>query len=268
MNSTEALLFKAPDEQAPGIVEMPAEEYHALDRVSCSMLKRMDCPAKAHVFKEPSAAMDLGTAVHALVLEPDKDLVAVAPKVDRRTKAGKEQWAAFQREAEGKLILSQDDYDKARAMRDSVMAHPVAADLFADGKPEQTILWADEGTGEPCKARLDWLRNDRVVVDLKTARSAAPGAFSRASFDLKYHWQDAWYSMAVGADDFFFVVVESEAPYVCEIYRLTDEAKEIGRSEIMAALEKYHACRLFDHWPGYSDEPKVTVIDLPAWAYR
>ncbi|RME56034.1 hypothetical protein D6779_11355 [Candidatus Parcubacteria bacterium] len=250
------------------IIEMPADEYHSLDRVSCSILKKMDCPAKARVFKEPSAAMDLGTAVHALVLEPDKDLIAVAPKINRRTKAGKEEWEAFQREADGKVILSQDDYNKACAMCDSVISHPVAADLFSEGKAEQSILWTDTETGEPCKARLDWLRNDRIVVDLKTARSASPGAFSRATFDLKYHWQCSWYSMAADADDFFFVVVESEAPYICEVYRLTDEAKEVGRSEVMAALEKYHACRIFDHWPGYSDEPKITMIDLPAWAYK
>jgi len=250
------------------IKTIPAEEYFAIDAVSCSLLKRMDCPAKAHISKPPSAAMDLGTVVHALVLEPDADLIAVAPEINRRTKAGKEEWAEFQKANSGKLILDQATFEQACCMRDSVLAHAAASGLLRDGKPEQSVFWNDEHTAEPCKARIDWLRNDNVIVDLKTARCAAPGAFAKACADLKYHWQDAFYTDAVEAPAFFFVVVESEEPYLTEVYQLTDDARELGRACYRQALDEYHACKMFDSWPGYNGEDKITMLDLPAWAYK
>ena len=51
---------------------------------------------------EPSASMVLGTAVHSMLLEPDKDSIAVAPAINRRTNAGKEKWEEFSIDAETK----------------------------------------------------------------------------------------------------------------------------------------------------------------------
>jgi len=73
--------------------EMPAEKYHAVDALSKSMMsKLLKSPAhyKAALEErqEPSKAMQVGTAVHAAVLEPHlyQQLVAVIPPdVDMRT---------------------------------------------------------------------------------------------------------------------------------------------------------------------------------------
>ena len=61
--------------------------------------------------QETTPAMIKGSAFHVLTLEPDKflDQYAIAPKVDRRTKAGKETWANFSSENEGKQILTSQD---------------------------------------------------------------------------------------------------------------------------------------------------------------
>lgn len=251
------------------IPDLPSDDYFALDAVSCSLLKRMECPCKAFISKPPTPAMALGTAVHAMVLEPEKNLIAVAPEINRRTKAGKEEWAKFQEGNKDKIVITAEVAEKAKGMADSVMSHAVARDLFTNGNAEQTVTWTDVRTGEKCKARLDWWRNDNVVVDLKTASNAHPGAFAKASYDLKYHWQDAFYTEGAQADNFIFVVVESEEPYVCEVYQLTTEAKQLGKFEIEAALDTYHACRMFDDFTGgYNGEDKLTIIDLPGWAYR
>ena len=87
------------------LLSIPNEEYHARPGVSASMLKSMasgwrsfeaEYITKTAPRKE-SAAMALGTAVHAALLEPEAfaDEYAVIPEEcsDRRTKAYKE-WAA------------------------------------------------------------------------------------------------------------------------------------------------------------------------------
>jgi exodeoxyribonuclease VIII len=64
------------------------------------------------VIPEPTPAMRIGSAVHTHVLELDKwdTEYTVAPDgLDRRTKAGKEAWAAFEAEsANGRTVLSRD----------------------------------------------------------------------------------------------------------------------------------------------------------------
>ena len=83
-----------------------AAEYHAdYSRVSNSMLSVFRQSRRRYFQRfveqsmpapEPTAAMQLGSLVHTLLLEPDDAAkLVVAPKVDRRTKAGKEEWQAF-----------------------------------------------------------------------------------------------------------------------------------------------------------------------------
>ncbi len=89
------------------------EEYHAGPGVSKSDLDLIArSPAHYRAQKaaprEATPAMIIGSAFHTATLEPEKfDLeFAVAPEgIDRRTKAGKEEWAAFEAASAGKTVL-------------------------------------------------------------------------------------------------------------------------------------------------------------------
>lgn len=67
-------------------------EYHAMDAISSSDVKMVHSKSLAHwkakVYKS-SVAFDLGTAVHALCLEAEKNLVMRGPET-RRGKAWSE----------------------------------------------------------------------------------------------------------------------------------------------------------------------------------
>jgi exodeoxyribonuclease VIII len=89
----------------PGIYfDISNEDYHAGDGVSKSQLDMVALsPAllqwqkSAPVDTEKLKALDMGTALHCLLLEPeefDKRFI-VAPQFNRRTTAGKEDEAAF-----------------------------------------------------------------------------------------------------------------------------------------------------------------------------
>ena len=106
-------------------IELPNKEYRAKDGVSSTDLKRIaKSPAHFRYWKdnpqEDTPALLFGRAVHKYALEKDDFFseFAVAPNVDRRTKAGKEEFALFEAECVGKDVITADDFEKIKEMRD------------------------------------------------------------------------------------------------------------------------------------------------------
>jgi hypothetical protein len=97
-----------------GIVEdMPIEEYHAHPHLSNSGISALlRSPAHYHALSwSESKALRIGSAVHALLLEPEKvaQLLPVAPDVNKRTNAGKEVFAAWERSLRADAVILQGD---------------------------------------------------------------------------------------------------------------------------------------------------------------
>jgi hypothetical protein len=225
------------------------------------------------VTPEPSPQMRLGTALHTHVLELSRwdEEIAVAPAMDRRTKAGKEAWQAFQDDAVSKTVITAEDAEQVMAMGRAVMRHPAAAMLLGlPGKAETTHMWTDAATGLQCKCRPDWLTDDgSIVVDLKTTKDASPRGFKQSVANFRYHVQAAWYlhglEQATGKrpDQFIFICVESTAPYACAVYAADAEMIERGHDQAMRDLAKLAVCKAADHWPSYSEQ--IETLSLPGW---
>lgn len=222
---------------------------------------------------EPSPQMRLGTALHTHVLELSRwdEEIVVAPAMDRRTKAGKEAWQAFQDDAAGKTVITADDAEQVMAMGRAVMRHPAAAMLLGlPGKAETTHMWTDAATGLQCKCRPDWLTDDgSIVADLKTTKDASPRGFKQSVANFAYHKQAAWYlhglEQATGKrpDQFIFICVESTAPYAVAVYAADAEMIERGHDQAMRDLAKLAVCKAADHWPSYSEQ--IETLSLPGW---
>jgi exodeoxyribonuclease VIII len=226
------------------------------------------------VWPEPTPAMRLGTALHTHVLELSKwdDQIAVAPSdINRRTKEGREQWAAFEAAAKRKTVITADDAAQVMAMGRAIMRHPAAAMLLGlPGKAETTHMWTDASTGLECKCRPDWLTDDgSIVVDLKTTKSASIQGFKRSIADYRYHVQAGWYlhgiEQATGKrpDQFIFICVETTAPYAVAVYAADAEMIERGHDQAMRDLAKLAVSKAAHHWPSYSDQ--IETISLPGW---
>ena len=267
---------------SPGIYhDVPADDYHAWDAFNFSSAKHAAKSLlhyryeKTHP-KEQTAAMALGQATHVAVLEPDRfeGLYAQAPKVDRRTKAGKEQWAAFQLENDHKTVLSADDFDLCTAMSEAVWEHPLAAEILKGaGQNEISVVWADDD-GLICKCRLDRLTSFdgwTHAVDLKTCKDGSPGGFSKAVGNFDYHMQAAHYLDGLSAHDprerkFTFIAVENTAPHAVAVYSLSDWCVDQGRDEMEAIRKAVAEARETDVWGGYPNE--VVELELPRWRQR
>lgn len=171
----------------------------------------------------------------------------------------------------GRIVLEDATWQTLMAMRDSVMAHPVANALLT-GKPgvaEHSIYWIDEQTGELCRCRPDWWREDDIFVDVKTTNDASPEGFAKSIVNWRYDVQDPFYRdgfrAATGRDlrAFIFLAVEKKAPYAVGVYVMDAESIALGRAQYRADLQRYAECKAADQWPGYGD--KIQTISLPAW---
>jgi len=248
-------------------IKMTDEEYFAIEAASCSLLKRLDCPAKAKIPFKPTPSMQLGTLVHCAVLEPDSFDVryVVAPTINKRTKAGKEEWAAFVESNDDKTVITEDEYNLCHMIAQSVKSHPAASDMLCGGDAERVFLWNDESTGERCKSKADYVKGN-IIIDLKTAQDSSPAGFARACANFGYHMQDAHYTNGSGCERFIFVVVETSFPFVVSVYELDEEAKAIGKMKVADAMCKYADIRMFGAWnDGYVDKHTIAKLSLPAW---
>ncbi len=226
---------------------------------------------------EPTAAMRIGSALHAMILEPDLfgSLFVSAPKCDRRTNAGKATWAAFEAEHGGKTLLKAEEMAIAVAMAESIDDHPEAMRLLGHVPriTEQPIRWTDPHTGIECKAKPDCYLPGVAVVDVKTCSRAETGAFARAALDLGYHRQAAFYLDGIHAvhgdsiGKFLFVAVCNQPAFECAVHWLDQPEIELGRRQNNELLARLAECRRTDTWVS-PWATGVNLLSFPKWGFN
>jgi hypothetical protein len=231
--------------------------------------------------------MELGTGVHAAVLEParfERDFVQ-GLDLPRRSDKDKATHDAFRVKHTGKEILTAKDFERAIGMRDACWADPLVSSLLkGQGQNEVCAVWDDEEVGIRCMARIDRITadvprpdgsgSDTWLFDLKTARDASPEGFAKAIGNLDYHIQAAFYRDGLAAASphfrrFGFIVIENVAPFVPAVYELCEADLEQGRDEYRAALLECKEARMSDEWTGYTrGGGEIKQIELPRWRQR
>ncbi len=255
------------------------ENYHAGPGVSKSQLDDIaDTPAlylwrkNAPVDTTKTKTLDLGTAFHCRVLEPEEfsNRFIVAPEFNRRTNAGKEEEKAFLMEcaSTGKTVITAEEGRKIELMYQSVMALPLGQWLVESaGHAESSIYWEDPDTGILCRCRPDKIIPEfHWIMDVKT--TADIQRFKTAYYDYRYHVQDAFYSDGYEAQfgvlpTFVFLVASTTVEcgrYPVEIFMMGEEAKLAGQQEYHRNLRTLADCLNTDEWPA------IKTLSLPRWA--
>lgn len=263
---------------------VPAEEYHSDaisvdDRpsLSASIAKILVAESPAHAYAahpklNPAWApadeqkFDLGTVVHQLLLDEHARVEVI--HFDSWRTAEAKQCRDVARAA-GKTPLLAADWARATEIADAIRGQVAGLDvqppLLTDGKPEQTLVWEENGVA--CKARLDWLRDDRAAIDdiKTTSRSANPDTWSRTVFSMGYDIQAAFYLRGVKAvtgsePDFRLVVCETDPPYALSVIGMTPGALELANAKVDWALATWKRCLADDVWPGYAKQVAYAVM--------
>jgi hypothetical protein len=187
-------------------IRISNKEYRSREGISSSELKKiMKSPAHYKYYKEnpteDTPALLFGRAAHKYILETYDfyNEFAVAPNCDRRTKEGKEIWAKFVAESEGKDVITQEQFEVIDAMRNVMLATPFVSKLI-NGEHEISYFWTDEDTGLKCKVRPDSINHKlKVIVDYKTCDNAETEHFMKQAIRLGYDLQASYYLDGVKA---------------------------------------------------------------------
>jgi ATP-dependent exoDNAse (exonuclease V) beta subunit len=267
---------------------MSAEEYHAHEAIGSTTLKygvksmaKLKAKLSGQIPDLESDAFNLGTAVHSAILEKDVSqfvnddklvtaALALNPKLKspRASKSYKVDKEAL--EGSGKTVLKADQFAVLEGVYNAFFQHKLAGALIKDGLAEKSFFATIKD--QEYKCRPDYLidkGDSLVIVDLKTAQDCTADAFSRSIGKYRYDLQAAHYKEVVQhstkkeVSDFFWVVVETEAPYELSIYRADNDCLSRAYRRVWRLYNGIDKCKATDVWPGIRNI--VQDIDLTSW---
>jgi hypothetical protein len=261
---------------------LPADEYHRINAASNSRLTKLERSA-AHLRaaidepREPTDAMEFGTAAHFAVLQPDffSAFYLRGPDGPWNKNPWKAQVEAMRAENPDLTVLHADAYDGILRIVDSVYAHPAAAKALTGSAAmtELSCVWLNDDAAIDCKARIDLLNEGlAATVEFKTALDASDSVFEKQIYNLRYYRQGAFYldGMEILRPDVkwqhhIIIATEKTPPFATNVFRVREDAIQIGRDELRPLLARYAKCIATNEWPAYGTEFKE--ISLPPWAW-
>lgn len=271
-------------------LNLPNEEYHKIDAISksrlsdasISMLKYFDshiAPQTAEDEDETPAQkknLTFGSALHCRILEPERyeEEYLIVPKVDKRTKQGKEDFAHYEDRcaAEGKTMILDKDAAKCEIIAKKIHEHPVAGKLIgASTLKETSIFWEDPVTGEKCKCRPDTiLLGNGIILDTKSARGVEEFQIEGENWERRHHFSPAHYGMGVEIalgvviNAYIFIASEKVRPFDTQLYIFDDLSLQAGQQHVRSLINQISECKKTGIWPGRS--PDIKTIGLPRYA--
>lgn len=263
------------------IEQLPARDYHAREALGGTSIARWakSTPLEWKFDRDngtkETPAMALGTLVHAIILEPETIAsdYAVAPEVDRRTKAGKEEWARFQEEEYGAIVVTSEQMRIAKAAAEAVKQREEVYGLLRAGKREVSYFVDHPDLPLQLKARVDFEGVTRglgpILLDVKTTRDLSDRFLARRLVDGGYAPQLAHYSNVVEwetgqrPNECLILWIRNVDPVDIRVHRIDQAALEIGARLCETAYREIAACQANGVWPGYPS--RIDTLSLPGW---
>ena len=225
--------------------------------------------------QKSTAAKELGTATHALLLEPDlfRKEFALQPEPwgPRNKGEGYKKWKKFKEDNEGLTLVGWEDATLLRRIAYEKENHQGLQDILEDGKSEVSAYI--EHNGIRYKARADWLTSDNFIWDLKTtSKDIDDDSLARTIFHYGYHFQAAHHSWVfrqagIPIQGWGWIFVSTGTPAVHIITRKCSlKLYEAGFKDHTYAVSLLEKCTKEEKWPGYGDD--VKEICLPKYAEK
>lgn len=283
------------------IYNLPIGEYHGDKHISCSKLNVFLKSRKLFYYdyvqgkKSNDTSVDLvklgdplafGSAFHACVgegMDEYNKLYAVKPpKMDRRTKAGKEAFQAFTESIGDRLPIDRDAHDAILEMRSSIYQNEVLGRAISSADAEVTIRGVVFDIPVQCRPDL-LLRDiqdpevasllgvdlgDNVIIDLKTTKDVGSFEYSIRSF--KYYRQAPFYQYlcakaGIPIKKFIFLAVEKQPPYDNKLFQIGDDSAHHGADEVVQGLADLSNF-LKNPTPDIQPDTEIHQVELPEHA--
>ena len=231
------------------------QEYHSHDSISASGLKTIYSKSVYHYLNREqfvsTPAMNFGSAVHSVLLEPEKKEILALPKnLNLRTKKDREYKKQLVDENKDKIVVSGEEKEFLDHIIKNTLNNELANKLlFTLDEIEHSYYGTYEDV--PVRIRPDGIKKGRYIIDIKTCQDASPKAFRSAIYKYSYHLQACFYSEMLGYDpaSFRFIAIENRYPFDVAVYSLSDDLIEKGKVAWRTA---------FNMWSNYIKDNKVS----------
>ena len=258
-------------------------------RASYSRLKKLKiAPAMVLVETESSPAMELGTALHSYILQPEKFkeeyhvvddtkiIAEIGGKNPRATTKYKE-WANTLPNDKKLLKLAEIDYfeyAKKQLEKNRFFNYIMKGAIL-----EEKIIFnykINDNISLECSAIPDIVNVEKkVIIDLKTCQNASKNQFQKDCAKFDYHIQSAMYIQSCkekygdGDWTFMFLAVETKEPYLFQFFECDEQFVSVGKHDTEMLLLLWNDCLENGFNRGYEvfcENPmKVEKLSLPAW---
>jgi len=218
--------------------------------------------------KEITPALTYGQALHCMLLEPQEfnNTFIVSPKFDLRTTIGKEGYAKFQEQAEGKTILDEKLHNELFSLTEYIKSSPEWEVLMEGAKTE--VEERIEIFGLPFVTIKDIVKANGVI-DVKSVQSGQIETLNKDFFNYQYHIQSAIYTQQ--GESFSFYVIEKGEPYYNGLIHVADDFIKYGKKELERLCSAFNYClehpecfnMSYEFW--YQYQGIKPIISLPYW---
>jgi len=235
------------------------DSYHRREEISASMVKDLlSSPEEFHWNhilkrrKESTAAMDFGTAVHEdqLLAVWDQSYKVIPKEVLSSNGARRgAAWLAYQRENEGSILLKEDQISNLKYIREAILNNPVAVQLLSRRSESLTEISItaeaplQDGSYQKVRGRVDMLTPDSII-DFKTIADMGERTCNYRPYDHKWDVQAVMYQLLVQSvrggelPPVYFLVVETSAPFRCEVFKPTESTLAGAALLLQDAIEE------------------------------
>lgn len=256
--------MKETDEQYHGQNEMRGghclSSHGLIKFMKSPRAYRMECDGQGK--SVDTDAFAFGRAAHTFILEGSDafaNAYAVGGPINPKTgecygsttKAFAE-WRA----AQGKLCITQQEYDAIVMMDEMVCSHGLASSYLGSGEAE--AVYRGTMFGKECQIKVDWIDEEaNNFVDLKTCRDL--DRFKYDFRDYQYDIQLAFYHLMLmqrtgRSYQPVVIVVEKAAPYRVAVFEPTPDTMGDAITKVMSAILELNHYERFNDWPtGFED---------------
>lgn len=227
------------------------EDYHKDEAIGSTSVKAISV-SPANLYFNPfkgSKSAQIGTAIHAALLEPDvfeRDFILRPDITDRRTK----EYVSLKQVYHPDNIFINGEVETITRMVESARMNTDFMDYMeTKGNSEVSMFATCPITGLRLKCRFDRLSDSLPYpLDVKSCMDATERGFSQAFGKYRYHIQAAFYlyvlklTTGIELDQFCFFALQNKPPYTNCMYFIGTESLELGYKHMHEALRKIKEC--------------------------
>ena len=262
--------------------ELDNEEYHSTPDQSATNFRDFmgwcgegAMENKTNSKKQTKEMFEGDLIHHKIEYKEHESQFALAPDVDRRTKAGKATFAEFEAGLGHRKAITEAQLKMADGCMERVWSDPDARLFLENGKMERSGFC--EIMGVPVKARPDIdcshipaSDNFPALVDIKTrkVRGANEDAWLKDFYHTGLYIQAGlqilvWRELGYQVDEYFHLLVERGSPYCVNVIKLPTAWKTVCILQVHNAIEKWKSWLSNGSPKSYGLEMKT--LAFPEW---